>query len=160
MATDFQESRFDVGLYWENRRDHFPRLYVAAQMAMAASATAVASESMFSKTGVMYGDRRRRLTPATLSMLNFCYNCSTEADLEAVNVAQVKEQAREYRRQSAVYVARQKVAQRLEQERLEANLEDITALLEQARMQYQNLGASNPPSATIDLAGTSAAPTQ
>lgn len=160
MATDFSDGRFDVGLYWENRRDHLPRLYVAAQMAMTASATAVASESMFSKTGVMYGDRRRSLTPSTLTMLNFCYNCSTEADMEAVNVAMVKEQAREYRRHSAVYVARQRVAQRLERERLEANMEDIMALLEQARVQYQNLGASNPPSATIDLAGTSAAPTR
>lgn len=57
--------------YWKNNKERYPALAEVAKRYLSAPPSSVPSESLFSETGIIDSNRRRRLLSDRLEMLTF-----------------------------------------------------------------------------------------
>ena len=74
LTTNFNiENDTNPLLFWSSQQITFPILSQLAVLILAAPATSVPSECLFSATGYLCWDRRNRLLPKNLDMITFIY---------------------------------------------------------------------------------------
>ena len=61
----------DPLVYWKNNKERYPALAKVAKRYLSVPPSSVPSESLFSETGIIDSNRRRRLLSDHLEMLTF-----------------------------------------------------------------------------------------
>jgi len=72
---DIRDQQADVLSYWNQTQKKLPTMSAVACKFLGVTATSVASERVFSKTGYIVSDRRALLKPSKVQQLTFL-NCN------------------------------------------------------------------------------------